>query len=174
MVEQGPHGLLFMEITIRQYMDTDKSAIQNAIETLQDHEAAIDPLKLVVKKEGFGDRYMEYLAQRLKKDDGMIFVAESEGTVVGIVTAVILRYADHEVLGRGSEKLYGYVTDLYVDIDFRDQQVGKRLMDRAEEYFRSKGCDFATVGVLAPNMGTYDFYKKIGYADRYVDFIKKI
>jgi GNAT superfamily N-acetyltransferase len=163
-----------MEITIRQYTEADKAAIQTCIEGLQDHEASVDPLKLVVNKPGFGDRYMEYLIERLHNEDGTMYVAEAEGKVIGAVTCVILHYGKHEVLGRSSSNPYGYVTDLFVAPEYREQGVGAKLMASAEDYFRTKGCDYATVGVLAPNTGTYNFYKKIGYADRYVDFIKKI
>ncbi len=163
-----------MEITSRQYEERDRDALQKCIEDLQDHEAALDPLKLVVKKEGFGAMYIDWLFERAAKEDGAVFVAESEGKVVGMVSPMIQHYAKHEVLGRSSSNPYGYVTDLFVAPEFRGQDVGTKLMEAAEDYFRSKGCDFATVGVLAPNTGTYDFYKKIGYAERYIDFIKKL
>ena len=163
-----------MEFVIRQYEEKDRLALEKMIEDLQDHEAGVDPLKLVVKKEGFGRVYIDWLLERAAKEDGAIFIAESGGKIVGIVSPTIQHYGKHEVLGRSSAKPYGYVTDLFVDPEFRGQDLGTKLMATAEEYFRSKGCDYATVGVLAPNKGTWDFYKKIGYAERYIDFIKKL
>jgi ribosomal protein S18 acetylase RimI-like enzyme len=163
-----------MEIAIRQYEERDKEALKKFIEDLQDHEAELDPFGLIVRKEGFGGAYISYLLERLKKENGIVHVAESAGAVIGIIASVILHYGEHETLGRSSSHPYGYITDLFVAKDFRGKDVGKRLMETAEAYFRSNGCDFSTVGVLAPNRGAYDFYRKIGYADRYVDFIKKL
>lgn len=163
-----------MELIIRPYDDRDREALVAMIEGLQDHEAAVDPLKLIVKKEGFGRVYVDCLKERAQDEDGMIYIAESGGTVVGMVSPMIQHYAKREVLGRSSSNPYGYVTDLFVATEFRGQDIGTLLMTKAEEYFKSKGCDFATVGVLAPNKGTWDFYKKIGYTERYIDFIKKL
>ena len=162
------------EIIIRQYEERDRAALQKCIEDLQDHEAACDPIKLIVNKEGFGTVYIEVLLERMTKEDGMIYVAESDGAVVGIIACVIVHYERREVLGRSSSSPYGYVVDLFVLPEFRGNDLGSKLMASAEEYFRSKGCDFSTVGVLAPNKGSWDFYKKIGYAERYIDFIKKL
>lgn len=163
-----------MEITIRQYEERDRAALEKMIEDLQDHEAGVDPMRLIVKKEGFGRVYIDWLLERTAKEDGAIFVAESNGAVVGLVSPVVQHYGKHEVLGRSSGNPYGYVTDLFVAPEFRGNDLGTQLMAKAEEYFKSKGCDFATVGVLAPNQGTWDFYKKIGYSERYIDFIKKL
>lgn len=163
-----------MEINIRQYEERDRGALLKSIKDLQDFEAEIDPIKLVVNKEGFGTVYVEFILARIAKENGMIFVAESDNAVVGIVTCVVKSYEKQEVLGRSSSNPYGYVSDLFVQPEFRNKEVGAKLMAAAEEYFRSQGCDFATVGVMAPNSRGYDFYKKIGYADRYVDFIKKL
>lgn len=163
-----------MEITIRQYEERDRVALEKMIEDLQDHEAGVDPLQLIVKKEGFGRVYVDWLNERVAKEDGIIYIAASEGNVIGMVSPTIQHYAKHEVLGRSSGNPYGYVTDLFVASEFRGQDIGTQLMNKAEEYFKSKGCDYATVGVLAPNQGTWDFYKKIGYDERYIDFIKKI
>jgi GNAT superfamily N-acetyltransferase len=162
------------EIIIRKYEDRDRDALLKCIDGLQDHEAECDPIKLIVNKEGFDTVYVEVLMQRMNDEDGMIFVAESDGAVVGIVACIIKHYERREVLGRSSSNPYGYVVDLFVLPEARNNEVGAKLMAAAEEYFRSKGCDFSTVGVLAPNTRAHAFYNKIGYADRYIDFIKKL
>lgn len=163
-----------MNTNIRPYEERDRSALEKMIEGLQDHEAGVDPLQLVVKKEGFGRVYVDWLFERAAKEDGAVLIAESDGKAIGMVAPMIQHYAKYEVLGRSSSNPYGYVCDLFVNLEFRSQDVGTRLMTAAEEYFKTKGCDFATVGVLVPNKGTWDFYKKIGYTERYIDFIKKI
>lgn len=163
-----------MEIITRQYEDRDREALRRCIEGLQDHEASCDPIGLIVNKEGFGEVYVECLLERVKEGDGIIYVAESDSAVAGIIACEIKHYEKREVLGRSSNKPYGYVIDLFVSPEFRGNDLGTQLMTKAEEYFKSKGCDFATVGVLTPNKGTWDFYKKIGYTERYIDFIKKI
>lgn len=163
-----------METTIRPYEERDYEALLKCIDGLQDHEAECDPIKLIVNKEGFETVYVEVLMQRMKDEDGMIFVAETEGTVVGVIACIVKHYERREVLGRSSSNPYGYVVDLFVLPEARNNDIGAKLMKQAEEYFCSKGCDFSTVGVLALNTRAHAFYNKIGYADRYIDFIKKL
>ena len=163
-----------MGLKIREYEERDKDALKRCIDGLQDHEASSDPMKLIVNKHGFSSVYVEFLLERIEREDGVMYVAEIENKVVGIVSCVIKHYEKQEVLGRSSSSPYGYVTDLFVMPEFRNRDLGAKLMMATEEYFRGKGCDFTTVGMLAQNTGAYDFYKKIGYADRYVDFIKKL
>ena len=148
--------------------------LEKLIEDLQHYEVEVDSVRLIACKEGFGRVYVDWLFERAAKEDGAVFVAESESAVVGMISPMIQQYAKQEVLGRNSGNPYGYVTDLFVASEFRGNDIGTKLMATAEDYFRSKGCDFATVGVMADNKGSWDFYKKVGYTERYIDFIKKI
>ena len=163
-----------MEITIRQYEERDRAALTKCLEDLQDHEASVDPIHYRVRKEGFGLPYVENLLENIAKKDGVIYLAENDDAVVGILACVIKHHEKQEILARSSNNPYGYVVELYVAPEFRNKAVGSSLMIRAEEYFRSKGCDFASVDVFAPNTRAYDFYKKIGYSDREVNLLKKL
>lgn len=45
-------------------------------------------------------------------------------------------------------------------------------MQKMETYFLEKNCDVVRIEVLSANRRAYDFYRKSGYNDRFVDVIK--
>ncbi len=73
-----------------------------------------------------------------------------------------------------SDKPYGYVLELFVDKEFRNQNIGTNLMEKMEDYFRAKECDMSSLDVFATNAPGHEFYKKIGYMDRNVNLVKKL
>ena len=63
--------------------------------------------------------------------------------------------------------LYGamHVDTLFVDIDFRRQNIGSTLMEKAEELAKSKDCKFITLNTMC--WEARGFYEKLGYALEY-------
>ena len=163
-----------MEITIRQYEERDRAALMKCLEDLQDHEASLDPLKHVVRKEGFGEPYTAWILEAVAKEDGVIYMAEDNGTVIGFIGSVIKHNEKQEVLARSNDKPYGHTYELFVADAYRNQGIGARLMEKVENYFREKGCELASVYAVASNTRAWDFYKKNGYFERYINLYKKI
>lgn len=68
----------------------------------------------------------------------------------------------------------GEITELIVSKKIRSKGVGKELMDKMEEYFKSLGCEYVIVDVFAYNHNAENFYNKKGYHARMKTLIKKI
>ncbi len=90
------------------------------------------------------------------------FVAECDGKVVGYVTTTIDRLA-----GRGR------IPDLAVSAAFQRRGLGRRLVTRAIEHFRSLHLAQAKIETLACNTTAEQLYRAMGFAEvvRQIHFI---
>jgi GNAT superfamily N-acetyltransferase len=80
------------------------------------------------------------------------FVAEAEGISAGYTR---LFFASDE------NRLY--VSSLYLLPDFQGKEIGKRLLEAAEEYASDKGLDAIWIGVMVKNKQALLFYRKVGF-----------
>ena len=163
-----------MEITIRQYEERDRDALLKCMEDLHDYEVEIDPIRRLIRKDGFGVAYVDCLLEDVQGKQGSIYFAEKDGKIIGCIAGCIEAIEKKYRFGMDSEKPYGYVLELFVDKEFRNQGIGTNLVEKMEEYFRAKGCDMSSLDVFASNASTHEFYKKIGYMDRNVNLVKKL
>ncbi len=94
-----------------------------------------------------------------------IFVATSGGTVVGFITTVLDREA-----GRGR------IPNLAVDAAMRGQGLGRRLIEHALEYFRSKGLEYAVIETLEQNEVGRHLYPDCGFLEvaRQVHYARRL
>jgi len=68
----------------------------------------------------------------------------------------------------------GRVDDLFVYPEYRSKNIGRLLMNKIEDYFKSKNCDVIKLNVFAPNIRAHEFYKKLNYQDRLIGMLKII
>lgn len=70
----------------------------------------------------------------------------------------------------------GYVEGIFIKEDFRKKGMAKALVDKGEEWAKSKGCTQMASDIEAHNMVSYDFHLGIGFkeANRLICFIKDI
>ncbi len=162
-----------MDFSIREYKEGDREALKDCMEKLQEYIVGVDPLKMVRRAEEFGDEYTKWLLSLMKEENGSIYLAERNGTIIGCVAGMVPLQAPHDIAGMVPYK-YGRVQELYVDEEFRGAGVGQALMQKMEEHFRANGCNVVYVEVFAPNTNAHEFYRSCGYADRDVNLMKKL
>ncbi len=68
----------------------------------------------------------------------------------------------------------GEITEVYVGKLQRRTGLGKKLMEKAEAFLKSKGCEYAKFWVFEPNTGAHNFYRATGYQDRNILMLKKL
>jgi len=88
--------------------------------------------------------------KKLALGDGLIFVAEAGGAVVGSVMA---GYDGHR----------GWIYSLAVLPEYRRRGVGSRLMRHAEEQLKLLGCPKINLQIMQGNEAVEAFYRKLGY-----------
>ena len=86
---------------------------------------------------------------------------------------VIIKFDEYDYLDYKCPK-EGEITELIVSKKVRSKGIGKLLMNKIEEYFKSVGCEYILVDVFAYNENAIKFYGKNGYHSRMYRNIKKI
>lgn len=100
-----------------------------------------------------------------QKADGEIFVAEVDNQIVGYITTQIDRYTK-----------IGWIPNLAVLPEYQKRSIGRQLIEKALDYFRSEGMLLAKIETLEQNeVGKY-FYPKMGFKEvaRQIHYVKKL
>ena len=160
-------------VKIIKYSPAHKAALISLIEELQDYLVDLDPLKRLRRLPEYGEIYVNNLLKNIKKNHGIILVAEIENTAVGLIAGIFDHWDTDKELGNIPSKP-ARILELIVSEKFRGQNLGSQLMDKIEEHFKSQGSDIMWVEVFEPNEKTHGFYKKLGYHDRGIDMAKKL
>jgi len=152
-------------VKIRKYRESDRTALVRLLEELMDYIASIDDLKRIRRMPEFGESYTRRTLQKVAENNGIIYVAELGGELVGAVMGTMPEQTEEDRLEHVPSK-FGEVLELVVKAEYRDRGVGTTLMKKMEEYFKKNNCNIAGVGVLVPNKGAHRLYSKLGYEDR--------
>jgi ribosomal protein S18 acetylase RimI-like enzyme len=100
--------------------------------------------------------------KKLAVRDGLFFVAEAGGKVVGSIMA---GYDGHR----------GWIYSLAVLPDYRRRGLGSRLMRHAEERLKLLGCPKINLQIMHGNEAVEAFYLKLGYqTEQRISMGKKI
>src|SRR5262245_4331380 len=99
------------------------------------------------------------------RDPAGVFVAEHEGKVVGYVTTWQDRAAG-----------IGHIPNLAIDPSFRNQGLGRQLLEHALAHFRAAGLTHAKIETLAQNAVGNHLYPSLGFVEvaRQVHFVAKL
>ena len=154
-----------IEVKIRKYQESDRTALVKLLEELMDYIASIDDLKRIRRMPMFGESYTRRTLQRVAEDNGIIYVAELEGELAGAVIGTMPEQTEEDRLEHVPSR-FGEVLELVVKAEYRDRGVGTMLMRKLEEHFKENGCNIAGVGVLVPNKKAHRLYSKLGYENR--------
>lgn len=162
-----------MDVEIREYCGSDRTSFVRLMEELQDYLVSIDNLKRMRRMPEYGESYTERTLQNVAKNNGIIYVAESEGRIVGLVVGVMLEQTKEELLELVPYKR-GVVLELIVENGYREKGIGTLLIEKMEGYFRQQGCSVSGVDVFPPNKNAYHLYRRLGYLERNIWMTKKL
>ena len=95
----------------------------------------------------------------INNDQTPVFVAETDGVVLGYCFCIIKETACDNIL-YDSKSIY--IDDLCVDEAKRGQNIGKALFEYVKEYAKNTNCDSITLNVWECNPGAKRFYEKLG------------
>jgi ribosomal protein S18 acetylase RimI-like enzyme len=156
-------------VLIREYDPTaDYPALRSCFLELHAWEQSFEP-GLPAPEEAAGP-YLAEVFRNCAESSGRIFLAETDGVVVGFVCvlAKVLPSADD-----GLEP-YAYISDLVVRAAHRGRGIGRELMAQAESLAREFGAKQLKVGVLVRNQATHAFYRAGGFRDYTVQLVKPV
>jgi ribosomal protein S18 acetylase RimI-like enzyme len=89
-----------------------------------------------------------------------IFVAETEGQLVGFVHILVREALDIPIF---VPRRYAVVDNLAVKEEFRQKGIGRALMNEAHDWAVAKGADTVKLNVYEFNESALAFYRRLGY-----------
>ncbi len=162
-----------MQITYREMQDTDKKTITDMMYDFCKIYKDLDAQKININSPELAEWCVNDMLNEVAKHNGKVIVAEFEGKIVGF-TGFSIKAQENEKLLFHRSHLHGYIHDLYIDDNYRNQQIGTKLLQLAEDYFKEQGCEFSRLTVFATNNKAHEFYKRNNYKDRNIDLIKQL
>ncbi len=157
-----------MSISIRLYQSSDLEALKRlTVEsfggvTLEEN---VEQALGILHGHDWRWRKARHIEEDVAANPAGIFVAESEGRIVGYITTVIDREA-----GKGR------IPNLAVTADFRNRGLGRQLIEHALDYFRREGLAYAMIETMAQNSAGHHLYTSCGFVEvaRQVHFARKL
>jgi len=147
----------------------DAEALVGCVASLQRLERELEPG--LAREMEPPERYVDAMLRRCAVHRGRVFVADEGGGLAGFVC----------VLGRvverakpGPSVAHAMVGELYVDVAWRGQGVGRGLLEHAEAHGRACGAHSLRVQVLAGNRGARELYRGFGFHERLVELDKPL
>lgn len=109
----------------------------------------------------------------VNENEGKCYLAIENNNVIGLIMGIISSYDKYDYLDYKCPKR-GIITELVVSKNTRSNGIGTKLIQKLENYFKSKDCEYVLVDVFAYNDIGIQFYNKNGYHNRMYTSIKKI
>ncbi len=150
------------KMIIRQAVQKDLKDIQTLNNQLFDLELKSFDCYLIkgwpLTKEG-----KEYFEDAIKND--CVFVAEENSNIIGYLLGakVDIPYYNFEI---------AEICNMFVKDSFRGKGVGKQLINSFFDYYKNLGISHFTVTASFKNESAKNFYKKMGFEEGNVTFVK--
>ena len=100
-------------------------------------------------------------------DDPVVYVAESDGTIIGFVH---LRSLEDYYRRRK----HGHVADIVVAEGQEGQGIATSLLAKAEEWCRGQGYDWLSLGVFEQNERAERLYRRLGFQRDVIRLLKPL
>ena len=100
--------------------------------------------------------------------NGGVWIAEGQhGEALGMIIVKIMK--DYF-----TSKPYVHISELVVDSGVEGRGLGSRLLEKAEEYARSRGLDRIALEVFSDNQSARKFYEKRGFVEEVCKYVRTL
>lgn len=107
-------------------------------------------------KDHFSKLIFEKRMEDLKKRDRFIgYVAEKDGQELGYCIATV-------------DGTIGEIDSIFVDERLRGKGMGEKLMSLALQWLEGQKCETIKVSIAEGNENVLDFYRRFGFAERFI------
>ena len=135
------------------------------LESKKDEMKYSDSLKSLSKTI---DIYFEYFKAELRKKNSAVFIAEDKGPI-GIIIAT---YFMPLRISKFTRK--GYVSNLYVKKNYRNNGIGKKLLNISLKWLKENKVKYISLEIHLENKNALKFYRNLGFKDYTLKLAKKI
>lgn len=158
---------------IIEYEDKYLENIKDLLLELEEYIVSIDKDNLDQVHPEYREKMVILDLEKVKNNNGKCYIALENDKAVGLIMGCIFPYDEYDYLDYKCPKR-GEITELIVSKNSRSSGIGKLLMNKMEDYFKSLDCEYILVDVFAYNENAINFYYKNGYHTRMITNIKKI
>lgn len=100
----------------------------------------------------------DYFRKRLKGGDGVCFVAETDGEIVGYLAGGIIEPYNYRTIKKQTE-----LENTLVRENFRGRGIGEKLFNEFLKWSREQGAERIKVSASVDNSGAIKFYERAGF-----------
>ena len=150
------------------------------LEDVRDLLVELEEYILSIDKDNLDQLHPEYREkmaildlEEVNKYNGKCYLAIENDKAIGLIMGCIPPYDEYDYLDYKCPRR-GEITELIVTNKTRSKGIGQKLINKMEEYFKSVGCEYVIVEVLAYNDISKKNKKKKDYHERMKTMIKKI
>lgn len=158
---------------IIEYNTEYKEQVKDLLVELQNYLIDIDDWHTQVMLPEYREKIFEMDINKVKKQNGKIYLSVDNGIVIGLIIGIVEEKDEIDKLTNDCAKT-GSVLELVVESNIRGNGIGKSLLERIEEYFKSINCKRINIEVFGPNKKGLNFYEKNNYIIRDMIVSKKI
>jgi ribosomal protein S18 acetylase RimI-like enzyme len=160
----------FTMVRIEAFQPADFAAIVGFVEAIQEHERIHVP----DLKSGWeiGTPYAELLLLSVAERNGCMLIARAETRTIGFACAWVEE--DEDLLVCDAARAHAYISDIFVDHDWRRRGVASLLLDAVETAMRERGCSRIRVCSKAANRLAVACYEMRGYRPYEIIFSKQL
>ena len=147
--------------------------IKDLLVELQNYLIDIDDWHTQVMVPAYRENIFRMDMKQVEKQDGKIYLSIENNIVIGLIIGIVEMKDEIDRLTNDCAKT-GSVIELIVKNNIRGNGIGKNLLVKMEEYFKSVGCKRINIEVFGPNTKGLNFYEKNDYIIRDMIVSKRI
>jgi ribosomal protein S18 acetylase RimI-like enzyme len=148
-------------LIVRRAIETDVPDILPLWKEVMAFHAALDPRFRPAP--GGHTHWVRAVSDWVQEEDNYVLVAEVAGQIVGYIVGMMRENPPVFLPPR-----YGFVSDICVAPEWRQQGVGRRMFAALKEWFRQQGADHVELRVAHNNPTSQAFWRAAGCQD-YMD-----
>lgn len=160
-------------MNVIEYDDKYLEDVKDLLVELEEYILSIDRDNLDQLHPEYRDKMAILDLEEVNDNLGKCYLAIDNSKVLGVIMGVLRSYDEYDYLDYKCPRC-GVITELVVSKTARGKGIGKLLISKMEEYFKSINCEYITVDIFAYNTKGIKFYEKEGYHTRGLIDIKNI
>lgn len=150
---------------IIEYNSIYDEQIKDLLVDLQNYLIDIDDWHTQILSKNYRKDYFKLDLEVINKQNGKIFLAIEDTKIIGLVLGAVNPTDEIDKLTNDCAKT-GNVLELIVKNSSRGLGIGKLLLKKIENYFKSIDCKRINIEVFGPNKNALNFYLKNDYVVR--------
>lgn len=158
---------------IIEYEEKYLEDVRDLLVELEEYILEIDRDNLDQLHEEYREKMAVLEIDEVNNNNGKCYLAIEDDRVVGLIMGYVRKYEEYDYLDYKCPKS-GVVSELIISKNVRGRGIGKKLMNKMEDYFKSIDCEYVFIDVFAYNEKAISFYEGQGYHTRGLIDVKKL